>query len=110
MHARRPEGSRMSGLFPPAVFTSFGPSAYLPGPDDPRAFCTDAGRCAKLRTQIRQLAPGQPGVYGMVDAQHELIYVGKAKNLRARLHSYFRPRSRPPKAGKILAQTSRILW
>lgn len=100
----------MSGLFPPAIFTDFGPSAYLPNLEACRLRHTDIGKSAKLRAQIRLLAPRQPGVYGMVDAHHELIYVGKAKNLRARLCSYFRPRSRPPKAGKIVAQTRRILW
>src|SRR5262249_27057960 len=100
----------MSCLFPSVVFTTFGPSAYLPGMEESRATCTDSGKSARLRTQVRLLAPRQPGVYGMVDAHHELIYVGKANNLRARLCSYFRPRSRPPKAGKILAQTSRVLW
>jgi excinuclease ABC subunit C len=46
----------------------------------------------------------------MTDANDELIYVGKAKCLRARLLSYFRPGSRDAKAGRILEQTRRIVW
>src|SRR5262249_53699103 len=46
----------------------------------------------------------------MVDARGELIYVGKAKCLRSRLLSYFRPHSRDPKAGKIVAQTRQLAW
>ena len=35
--------------------------------------------------------PTDPGVYVMKDAAGKVIYVGKAKNLRARVRQYFRP-------------------
>jgi excinuclease ABC subunit C len=46
----------------------------------------------------------------MVDAHGELIYVGKAKSLRTRLLSYFRTRSRDPKAGRILQRSAALIW
>jgi excinuclease ABC subunit C len=100
----------MSGLFSSAPFSGFGPSTYLLAPEDSRCFRTEPDKAGRLRSQTRLLAPRRPGVYGMIDARQELVYIGKAKNLRARLLSYFRPRSRPPKAGKIIAQTACILW
>lgn len=33
--------------------------------------------------------PDNPGVYMMLDEQGQIIYVGKAKNLKNRLRSYF---------------------
>jgi len=33
--------------------------------------------------------PGKPGIYRMLDAEKNIIYVGKAKNLRKRTTSYF---------------------
>jgi excinuclease ABC subunit C len=46
----------------------------------------------------------------MLDGGNELIYVGKAKSLRGRLLSYFRRKSRDPKAGRIVARTRSIIW
>ena len=41
--------------------------------------------------------PARPGVYRMLDAAGKVIYVGKARNLRSRLASYFRPDQLSPK-------------
>src|SRR5512141_3415911 len=37
-----------------------------------------------------RLAPTSPGVYRMLNAGHDVLYVGKAKNVRKRLSSYAR--------------------
>jgi excinuclease ABC subunit C len=63
-----------------------------------------------LRIGIRETAPKQPGVYAMLDQRQRVIYVGKAKCLRSRLLSYFRTKSRDPKAGRILRYTRAIVW
>ena len=47
----------------------------------------------------------QPGVYQMLDAEGAVLYVGKAKQLRKRLASYFRPTGLN---AKTLALVSRI--
>src|ERR1700710_51885 len=46
-------------------------------------------RAALLRHA--KLAPSAPGVYRMLDAAGEVLYVGKAKNIRKRITSYTRP-------------------
>lgn len=38
---------------------------------------------------IRSLLPGKPGVYQFIDAEGIVLYVGKAKNIRKRVASYF---------------------
>ena len=37
-----------------------------------------------------KLVPHLPGSYQMVNSEGTIIYVGKAKDLNKRLHSYFR--------------------
>jgi excinuclease ABC subunit C len=97
-------------LFPRPPFTGFGPDLLAPGLPPVPLHQVRAGRASRLRERVRAECPRCPGVYGMADANDELIYVGKAKCLRVRLLSYFRPRSRDAKAGRILEQTRRIVW
>jgi excinuclease ABC subunit C len=42
-----------------------------------------------IRDLVRRL-PGKPGVYRMIDAKGDVIYVGKARNLRNRVANYAR--------------------
>ena len=41
-----------------------------------------------LKEKVLNL-PTSPGVYLMKDTQNQIIYVGKAKNLKRRVQSYF---------------------
>jgi excinuclease ABC subunit C len=100
----------LNGLFSRLAFTGFGPLALLPFAAPPPLAVVRGQRPSRLRDEVRRHGPRRPGVYGMVDAAGELIYVGKAKCLRSRLLSYFRTQSRDPKAGRILQHTRTIVW
>ncbi|HMC66050.1 MAG TPA: GIY-YIG nuclease family protein [Gemmataceae bacterium] len=100
----------MDALFAIRPFVDFGPTRLDPAPGPPALHRVHGRRPGALRGRVRQSCPKRPGVYGMVDPRGQLIYVGKAKSLRARLLSYFRPRSRHEKAGRILRCTRRVVW
>ncbi|MCQ4288748.1 excinuclease ABC subunit UvrC [Pseudomonas stutzeri] len=51
---------------------------------------------------------GRPGVYRMFDADAKLLYVGKAKNLKKRLASYFRKTGQAPKTAALVAKIAQI--
>lgn len=48
--------------------------------------------------------PARPGVYRMLDAGGTILYVGKARNLRARVGSYFRPDRLQPRVQALVRQ------
>src|SRR3984885_4817365 len=52
--------------------------------------------------------PRRPGVYRMVDAAGQPLYVGKAKNLRDRVATYFSPANVNPKVQALVQQIGEI--
>ncbi|MBR3308814.1 MAG: excinuclease ABC subunit UvrC [Lachnospiraceae bacterium] len=57
-----------------------------------------------IQEELKKL-PHSPGVYLHHDARDEIIYIGKAKNLKNRVSQYFQSsRSRSPKIDKMVSQ------
>jgi excinuclease ABC subunit C len=52
--------------------------------------------------------PGRPGVYRMLDAQGTILYVGKARNLKSRVSSYFQASNVQPKVQALVAKTANM--
>jgi excinuclease ABC subunit C len=53
-------------------------------------------------------APSAPGVYRMTGAGGEVLYVGKAKNLKKRILAYARPTGHVSRIARMVAATSAI--
>ncbi len=55
--------------------------------------------------------PDTPGSYQFKDAAGRVVYVGKAKSLRARLNSYFGdPRHLPPRTAQMVEAAATVEW
>jgi len=65
-----------------------------------------AGRAVILN--YAKLAPSSPGVYRMIDANGEVLYVGKAKSIRKRIIAYARPTGYDPRIERMIAATAAL--
>ena len=60
-----------------------------------------------LLEQIK-LVPTQPGCYIYYDKEGTIIYVGKAKNLKRRVYSYFHKQHESPKTNILVSQIEKL--
>ncbi|MDG2427276.1 MAG: DEDD exonuclease domain-containing protein [Acidimicrobiales bacterium] len=66
-----------------------------------------AGHAQAAKLQLTENLPRQPGVYLFRNSQGEVLYVGRANNLRSRVRSYFSSDTRK-KIAQLLEKTVRI--
>lgn len=60
-----------------------------------------------IKVFLRHLTQ-RPGIYKMLDESGEIIYIGKAKNLKNRVASYFRSQSASPKQRAMVSKVASI--
>ena len=51
-----------------------------------------------------------PGVYRMLDAESRVLYVGKARNLKARVSNYSRPGNHSGRIARMISETTRMMF
>ena len=71
-----------------------------PAPDAPSGL-------AVIETALLTL-PGSPGVYRMLDARGEALYVGKARNLKKRVSSYLQRDHDGTRIGQMVSRIARL--
>ena len=63
---------------------------------------------ADVIVRYAKLAPPAPGVYRMIDARGDVLYVGKAKNIRKRILAYQRATGHTARIARMIAATASI--
>ncbi len=71
---------------------------------------TSNEQLAVMRSVVKKDAADRPGIYRMLTADGEVIYVGKSKRVRSRLLSYFRCAFPEEKGARILRAAEQIDW
>ncbi|HMQ91873.1 MAG TPA: excinuclease ABC subunit UvrC [Amaricoccus sp.] len=64
---------------------------------------------AVIKGYLRSLDE-RPGVYRMLDARAEVLYVGKARNLRKRVASYAKPAGHSSRISRMIAATASMMF
>jgi len=96
-------------LAPEAEIVEDDEEQSLPQPEEEAAklrFDEDGGSLAAGRAAIlhyAKLAPSRPGVYRMLDARGDVLYVGKAKNVKKRIAAYARPTGLDTRIERMIA-------
>jgi DNA polymerase III epsilon subunit family exonuclease len=75
-----------------------------------RALAAPRKRRVYDKRSLARGAPTRPGVYLFRDRHGQVLYVGRARDLRARLRSYFRSESQRPSVETALLALERIEW
>jgi excinuclease ABC subunit C len=78
----------------------------LPRAEDPREAMSEAPKKGVdvIRDELTRL-PSKPGVYRMIGAEGEVLYVGKAKSLKARVSNYAAGRGHGNHIARMISQT-----
>ena len=86
----------------------------LPQPDEAAvelSFEEGEGSLAAGRAAIvhyAKLAPSRPGVYRMIDGRGDVLYVGKAKNVKKRIAAYARPTGLDTRIERMITATRTV--
>ena len=75
-----------------------------------RALAAPRKRRVYDKRSLARCAPASPGVYLFRDRHGQVLYVGRARDLRARLRSYFRSERQRPSVEAALLALDRIEW
>ena len=64
---------------------------------------------ALIQSYLRSI-DGSPGVYRMLNAESQVLYVGKARNLKARVSNYARPAGHSGRIARMIHETASMMF
>ena len=98
-------------LAPEAEIVEEDEEQSLPDEQSKLRFDDDEGSLAAGRAAIlhyAKVAPSRPGVYRMLDGRGDVLYIGKAKNVKKRVAAYARPTGLDTRIERMIVATRTI--
>ena len=120
---RKPEMPKLDVPSPDVLKPDVAPEAEIAEEDDEQSLPAPGDAPAKLRFEedegslaagraaivhFAKLAPSRPGVYRMIDGRGDVLYVGKAKNVKKRIQAYARPTGLETRIERMIAATRSV--
>jgi excinuclease ABC subunit C len=78
--------------------------------DDTAEHTEEAATGAEVIQAYLKTLDGSPGVYRMLNAKSEVLYVGKARNLRARVSNYARMSGHSGRIARMIHETASMMF
>src|SRR5271165_3143105 len=78
--------------------------------DEPPAEPAGLARGAEAIRDFWRHAPMGPGVYRMIGAEGDVLYVGKARSIKKRIAAYMTPERQPTRIARMVAQTRSMVF
>ena len=110
-HDRPAEGNPAGDIDPATAVVEDEDETLLPEAPEEPAEAVVEGTLASGRSAIARavkLAPASAGVYRMLNAAGDVLYVGKAKSVKKRLASYARPTGNAIRIARMIAATASV--
>jgi excinuclease ABC subunit C len=104
-----PKKTNIDPVVEPEIPSVEDEEAPLPDIDEQAEIMEDFAGAALGRDVIARfakLAPSSPGVYRMTAANGDVLYVGKAKNIKKRILAYARPTGHVSRIARMISATS----
>ncbi|HEX9787930.1 MAG TPA: excinuclease ABC subunit UvrC, partial [Candidatus Binatia bacterium] len=76
-----------------------------------RQDAADSRACGAERIALYlKTLPNAPGVYRMLNARGDVLYVGKAKNLKKRVAAYIKPEAQSYRIARMISETAEMIF
>jgi excinuclease ABC subunit C len=95
--------AKIAGMAPQDLTDPSADEPFVPQPAG-----TALGRGAELIRSHARALPNRPGVYRMLDARGDALYVGKARDLKKRVATYAQVQKLPNRLRRMVAETASL--